>query len=83
MDLILEGVIQALRLLIMGDPEVIRVTLLSLQVSLGATALSLAVGMPLGTALALNHFPGRNLAVSFVNTGMGVPPTVVGLIGVI
>ena len=39
--------------------------------------------MPLGTALALNHFPGRNLAVSFVNTGMGVPPTVVGLIGVI
>ncbi len=83
MDLILEGVIQALELLIMGDPEVMRVTLLSLQVSLGATALSLAIGMPLGTALALNHFPGRNLAVSFVNTGMGVPPTVVGLIGVI
>ena len=83
MDLILEGIVQALKLLIEGDPEVVRVTLLSLQVSLGATALSLAVGMPLGTMLALKQFPGRNIAVSFVNTGMGVPPTVVGLIAVI
>lgn len=83
MDLIFDGIVQALRLLVSGDPEVVRVTLLSLQVSLGATALSLAVGMPLGVALALNQFPGRNIAVSFVNTGMGVPPTVVGLIAVI
>lgn len=83
MDLIIGGIVQALELLTAGDPEVVRVILLSLQVSLGATVLSLAVGTPLGTVLALTRFPGRNLAVGFVNTGMGMPPTVVGLMGAI
>ena len=80
MDLIFQGIVRAIQLLLAGDPEVVRVTLLSLQVSLTATALSLAVGMPLGAILALSRFPGRNFVVSLVNTGMGMPPVVVGLI---
>ncbi len=79
MDLIWEGIRQAFWLLISGDPEVLRVTLLSLQVSGTATLLSLFVGVPAGTALALSRFPGRQLVVSLVNTGMGMPPVVVGL----
>ena len=79
MELIGRGVLEALRLLLTGDPEVWRITGLSLQVSGGATLLSLLVGIPLGTALALTRFPGRGLAVSLVNTGMGLPPVVVGL----
>ncbi len=55
------------------------VTLLSIAVSGSATALSLLIGIPLGVALALSHFPGRRLVVSLVNTGMGLPPVVVGL----
>jgi tungstate transport system permease protein len=78
-DLIWEGIVKAIGLLISGDPEVLRVTLLSLAISGAATLLSLAVGMPLGVALALSRFPGRRLAVSLVNTGMGMPPVVVGL----
>jgi tungstate transport system permease protein len=78
-ELIGRGVLEALRLLLTGDPEVWRITGLSLQVSGGATLLSLLVGIPLGTALALTRFPGRGLAVSLVNTGMGLPPVVVGL----
>ena len=35
--------------------------------------------MPVGTALALARFPGRGVVVSAVNTGMGLPPVVVGL----
>ncbi|MGE5617900.1 MAG: ABC transporter permease [Sphingomonadaceae bacterium] len=80
MDLIWEGLSKAFWLLVSGDPEVVRVTLLSLQVSGTATLLSLAVGIPLGTALALSRFPGRQLVVSLVNTGMGMPPVVVGLV---
>lgn len=80
MELIWEGITTAFWLLISGDPEVVRVTLLSLQVSGTATLLSLILGIPLGTALALSRFPGRNLVVSLVNTGMGMPPVVVGLI---
>jgi tungstate transport system permease protein len=79
MGLVLEGIVQAFRLLLSGDPEVWRVTLLSLQVSGCATLTSLVVGVPSGTALALVRFPGRSLLVSAVNTGMGLPPVVVGL----
>jgi tungstate transport system permease protein len=79
MGLIADGVLEALRLLLRGDPEVWRITLLSLQISGAATLLSLAVGIPAGTALALTRFPGRGLVVSLVNTGMGLPPVVVGL----
>jgi tungstate transport system permease protein len=61
------------------DKEVWQITLLSLQVSGIATALSLLMGMPFGTLLALANFPGRSILLSLVNTGMGLPPVVVGL----
>jgi tungstate transport system permease protein len=60
-------------------PEVFQITLLSLQISVGATLISLLIGLPLGTLLALGRFPGRGLLLSAVNTGMGLPPVVVGL----
>jgi tungstate transport system permease protein len=79
MGLIWEGVVRALRLVLGGDPEVLGVTWLSLQLSGVATLISLVVGLPLGTVLALVRFRGRGLLVSLVNTGMGLPPVVVGL----
>lgn len=79
MELIWEGIRHALWLLVTGDPEVLEITWLSLRVSGLATLASLVVGIPLGTLLALTRFPGRGLVVSLVNTGMGLPPVVVGL----
>jgi len=79
MDLVLDGVRHALALLLGGDGEVWAILLLSLQVSASATLISLLVGIPAGAALALSRFPGRGLVVSAVNTGMGLPPVVVGL----
>ena len=79
MDVIVSGVIEAVRLIFTGDGEVFRITLLSLEVSFAAVALSLLAGIPAGTALALTRFPGRSLVVSVINTGMGLPPVVVGL----
>ena len=79
MDLVGAGVRQALDLLLGGDPEIWAILLLSLQVSGSATLLALALGIPAGAALALARFPGRTLVVSAVNTGMGLPPVVVGL----
>ena len=61
------------------NPEVLQITLLSLQISGLATGLSLLFGLPLGTLLALGRFPGRSFVLSIVNTGMGLPPVVVGL----
>ncbi len=79
MDLLFNGTKQAFWLLLSGDPEVWRITFLSLQISLSATLMSLLIGIPLGTFLALNRFPGRQLVISLVNTGMSLPPVVVGL----
>jgi len=79
MDLLLAGVRQAVALIVGGDAEIWQVLVLSLQVSGGATLLALVLGIPAGAALALSRFPGRTLAVSAVNTGMGLPPVVVGL----
>ena len=79
MDLVVEGVRHALGLLLSGDSEIWAILLLSLQVSGSATLLALGLGIPAGAALALARFPGRTLVVSAVNTGMGLPPVVVGL----
>jgi tungstate transport system permease protein len=79
MDLILEGILKAFHLLSTLDPEVLGITLLSLQVSGTATLISLFFGISIGTLVALTEFPGRRLVVSLINTGMGLPPVVVGL----
>jgi tungstate transport system permease protein len=79
MDLIVAGVREAFRLLASGDPEVLGVLRLSLQVSGSATLLALLLGIPAGVVLALSRFPARTLVVSAVNAGMGLPPVVVGL----
>ena len=79
MELILDGIRTAWRLLVTLDPEVLAVTLLSLKVSGLATLISLVIGVIGGTAIALADFPGKRLVVSVVNTSMGLPPVVVGL----
>jgi len=80
MDLILEGIRQAIHLLFTLDPEVLGITALSLKVSGSATLISLCIGISSGTAVALNQFPGKRLVISLINTGMGLPPVVVGLL---
>lgn len=79
MDLILEGIKKAFLLLVTFDPEVMGITLLSLQISGTATLISLLIGISVGTGVALSNFPGRKVVVSLINTGMGLPPVVVGL----
>jgi tungstate transport system permease protein len=78
-DLLVEGIRQAFGLLLGGDPEIWTVLWLSLQVSGAATSIALLLGIPAGATLALTRFPGRTLLVTAVNTGMGLPPVVVGL----
>ncbi len=79
MDVLLDGLREALRLLATGNEDTWSITALTLRVSLGATAVALLVGLPLGTAVALGRFPGRRLALAAANTGLGMPPVVVGL----
>ncbi len=70
----------ALGLLLHADPATLRVVGLSLAVSGMATILAAVVGVPVGTLLAIHRFPGHRLLTTLVNTGMGLPPVVVGLV---
>ena len=49
-------------------------------VSISATAIAMAIGIPAGTALGLARFRGRRAVAAVVNTGMALPTVVVGLI---
>ncbi|MGV8056557.1 MAG: ABC transporter permease [Smithellaceae bacterium] len=79
MELIIQGIITAVDLIISFDPEVMGITWLSLEISGTATLISLFVGVSAGTAVALNNFFGKRVVISLINTGMGLPPVVVGL----
>ncbi len=79
MELILQGLGEALRLIAGLDPDLRDAAATSLLVSGSATGLSILSGVPLGAALGLARFRGRGLLLSLVNTGMGLPPVVVGL----
>jgi len=79
MQWIWEGIQQAFSLISKADPEVLGITFLSLRISGLATLLSLLIGLPLGTLLAIGRFPTRKFWISLINTGMALPPVVVGL----
>lgn len=80
MDVLLDGMREALRLLATGDEDTWAITALTLRVSLSATAVALLVGLPVGAAVALGRFPGRRVTLAAANTGLGIPPVVVGLV---
>lgn len=79
METIWQGILEAIRLLLSGDPEVWQITLLSVGISGIATLISVLIGLPLGTWLAMGKLKGRGCYLSLVNTGMALPPVVVGL----
>lgn len=62
------------------SPELTGIIVRTLLVSGVATLAALLVGIPLGYALARSRFPGRTFVLGALNTGMGMPPVVVGLV---
>lgn len=69
----------ALSLIASFDPALISIVLLSLSISLSATLIASLIGLPLGAALALMRFAGRDGVVILFHSLMGLPPVVVGL----
>ncbi len=70
----------ALRLLATGDDNLYAIIGLSMRVSLAAVGLGCLLGIPLGAALAVLRFPGRTVVTALLNSFMGLPPVVVGLL---
>ena len=74
------GVAEAFRLLLAGDPELYQIIGRTLAISMTASLFAMVAGIPIGYGLARGRFWGRTLLLSAVNTGMGMPPVVVGLL---
>ncbi|MBN1954357.1 MAG: ABC transporter permease [Anaerolineae bacterium] len=79
MEEIIQGFIEAVRLIASGDPGLVAIIVLSLRVSGIALLFSTMAGIPVGSLLGLSRFPGRKLVIALLYTGMGFPPVVVGL----
>jgi tungstate transport system permease protein len=80
MDLVWDGLREAVRLLAHNDGGVYEIAWRSIYVSGTATLISLALGVGIGAALAFRTFRGRLIIMALVNTGMGLPPVVIGLV---
>jgi tungstate transport system permease protein len=80
MDYILDGFVQAFRLIFAFDRDVFSAVFISLQVSLIAIVLSAVISLPLGFIIATRSFAGKRLTITILNTLMAVPTVVVGLI---
>ncbi len=80
MNEIWAGMLEAFRLIVTLDGDLVEITLRSLQVSLSALVIACGVALPLGTWLAIRRFRYRRAAIATLNALMGLPPVVVGLI---
>ena len=76
---LINALLAAWQLVLSGDPTLVAIVSLSLSISLTAVFFATAIGLPLGAALAVLRFPGRNAVVVLVNALMGLPPVVAGL----
>lgn len=76
---IYNGFKQAALLLASGNSDLLQIAWLSLKISGIAIFFSIVLGVPMGTWLAHSRFVGRRFIISLVNTGMGLPPVVIGL----
>jgi tungstate transport system permease protein len=74
-----QAFVRALSLSVQFDPELVGIVALSLRVSLSPSVIAMFVGAPIGSALAVTSFPGRQAAIVFTNALLGLPPVVVGL----
>jgi tungstate transport system permease protein len=80
MDFFFNSIAKAFQLIASFDPELIGIVLLSLKVSGIAIIIAAAVGFLITLILDLKDFVGKNVLVTVINTFMGLPPVVAGLV---
>ena len=80
MDVILGALGDAVRLMFGLDRHLLQIVALSLEVSLSAVAIATVLALPLGAAIAVKNFRWRQAVIVILNSLMGLPPVVVGLL---
>jgi len=75
-----EGLLEAFRLIVSGDPEIIEITIRSIYISGIATAMSILWCIPIGLTIGLSDFLGKQFVKGVFNALLGVPTVALGLI---
>ena len=70
----------AVALILSGDADLMEIIALSLRITITAVIVACLIGLPLGAVVGAFRFPGRTVATVLLNSLMGLPPVVVGLI---
>lgn len=70
----------AIKMIVSLDPEMMRITFVSLKVSTVAIFIATLVGVPVGFYIGIKEFFGKRAVVTILNTLMALPTVVVGLI---
>ena len=78
--MLVDSFLEAFRMIGSGDTDLFEILWLSVKVSLSALFFSVGLGLPIGTVLAISQFPGKRICVTVLNSLMGLPPVVVGLL---
>ena len=76
----MEELAQAFSLMFTPGSELSQIVLLTLQMAALSTTISAAIGVPLGVVVGLYRFPGKRLVMRILNTLMGLPPVLAGLL---
>ena len=79
MNSIIQGLVEAGKLIVSFDRDLLEIIVMSLRVTLTAVLIASAIGLPLGAWLAVNRFWFRRVTIAVLNALMGLPPVVVGL----
>lgn len=79
MQLMWQGLVEAFGLLVGFDQEILTIVTMTLKVTGTAALIAMVIGLPVGVYIGLAKFRGRKLFVALTNTGMALPPVVVGL----
>ena len=80
MEYFLEAFNKAIALMLSFDPELYGIIFLSIRISVLSVIISAVIGLPFGALVGLNRFWGRRSLINLINTFMGMPPVVIGLV---
>lgn len=80
MNFLWDGVEQAWHLIISGDPYLWGTTWVTLKIAAVSTSIAVVIGMPIGLLLGLESFRGRRFGQALANSGLGLPPVIVGIV---
>ncbi|MBS7620179.1 ABC transporter permease [Candidatus Bathyarchaeota archaeon] len=79
-QLLIDGLTEAVRLIVTGDREIIEITIRSLQVAFLGTLMATVVGLPLGILVGMKSFKGKRVVKTVFNALIGIPTVSLGLL---